>query len=100
MIPRELFPCVMLTATILMGCGAPAVTVEDAPFREAIGRYLQANNMALKIKEIKQGPIIEGEAAELKAAMTHEQLGGPSVTWQFQFAKQPDGSWQVTSHKD
>ena len=26
--------------------------------------------------------------------------GGPSVTWEFQFAKQPDGTWLVTAHED
>ena len=84
---------------VVAGCGQPAATVPDPPFREAIGQYLQANNMAMKIKEIKQGPTIAGESAELKASMMHEQLGGPSVTWTFQFAKQDD-SWRVTSHHD
>jgi hypothetical protein len=85
----------------LLGCGTPpATTVNDAPFREAVAQYLQANNMAMKIKDIKQPPAIEGNIATMTASMTHEQLGGPSVTWTFQFAKQPTGDWQVTKHED
>ena len=74
--------------------------VDDAPFREAIGQYLQANNMAMKIKEIKQGPVVTNDQAELQASLTHEQLGGPAVTWDFEFAKQTDGTWRVVKHQD
>lgn len=84
----------------IMGCGSPGVQVDEEPFRQAIGRYLETHNMAMKIKKIKQGPVIEGDSASLTASMTHAQLGGPSVTWVFQFAKQSDGAWQVTSYQD
>src|SRR5262245_26583963 len=91
----------LLMLMALIGCGGGGTAiVDDAPLREAIGRYLQSRNMAMKIKEIKQGPAIDGNTATLTASMVHEQLGGPSVTWEFQFAKQADGSWQVTQHKD
>jgi hypothetical protein len=43
--------------------------------------------------------VIEGEQAAVSASLTHEQLGGPSVTWKFQFTKQ-SGDWQVTAHED
>ncbi len=84
----------------LYGCGSPTPTVDDAPFRAAIAEYLKFNNMALKVKDIKEGPVIDGEQASLSASLTHEQLGGPSVTWTFQFAKQPTGDWRVTKHED
>ncbi|HJN10242.1 MAG TPA: hypothetical protein QF564_16260 [Pirellulaceae bacterium] len=82
-----------------LGCGTPKPTVNDEPFRVAIADYLQANNMALKVKEIKEGPVIEGKRAAVSASLTHEQLGGPSVTWKFQFTKQ-SGDWHVTAHED
>lgn len=91
-------PC--LAIAVVLGCGAPAPTVDDAPFRDAVAQYLQANNMAMKIKDIKQSPAVEGDTATMTASMTHEQLGGPSVTWTFNFAEQPDGSWRVTKHED
>ncbi len=90
----------LLGATGLHGCGAPTPTVDDAPFRTAIADYLRINNMALKVKAIKTGPVVDGEQASLSASLTHEQLGGPSVTWTFQFAKQPTGDWRVTMHED
>ncbi len=90
----------LIGAAASCGCGKATATVDDAPFRAAIADYLKANNMALKVKNIKEGPVVEGEQASLSASLTHEQLGGPSVTWKFQFAKQPDGDWRVTMHED
>lgn len=90
----------LLFVLAVSGCGSPAPQVDEEPFRQAIGRYLESHNMAMKIKAIKEGPVVEGDAASLTASMTHAQLGGPSVTWVFQFAKQSDGKWQVTSYAD
>jgi len=83
-----------------MGCGSPEAQMDDEPFRQAIGRYVEPRNMAMKIKEVKQGPVVDGDSATLTASMTHAELGGASVTWVFQFAKQSNGAWQVTSHQD
>jgi hypothetical protein len=82
------------------GCSGATVTVDDTPFREAIGQYLQAQNMAMKVKELKGMPVIEGSKAQLEASLVHEQLAGPSVTWKFEFAKQADGTWRVLKHED
>ena len=90
----------LICAIVVYGCGTPTPTVDDAPYRAAIVDYLKVNNMALKVKDIKEGPVVEGEQASLSASLTHEQLGGPSVTWTFHFARQPDGDWQVTTHED
>ena len=95
----EMLACLFVTAA-LVGCADKAPPVDDTPFREAIVEYLQNNNMALAIKEIKAGPTIDGGNARLSSSLTHEQLGGPRVTWEFQFAKQLDGTWLVTGHKD
>lgn len=100
MVRRVFLGQVFLFVVAAMGCGSPKAQVDEEPFRKAIGRYLETRNMAMKIKNIKQGPVIEGDSATLTASMTHAQLGGPSVTWVFQFAKQSDGAWQVTSHQD
>lgn len=98
---RTLLMLTSLLGTIAAcGCGTPTTTVDDAPFRVAIADYLKANNMALKVKQIKEGPIVDAEQATLSASLTHEQLGGPSVTWKFQFAKQPAGDWLVTGLED
>jgi hypothetical protein len=90
------FACVTIATSAVVGCNSADPKVEDSAFREAIRQYLQANNMAMTIKEVKEGPTIEGDVATLSASMTHEKLGGPSVTWNFQFSRQPDGSWEVT----
>lgn len=90
--------CIMIAVSII-GCSTAAPILDDSAFREAIRQYLQANNMAMAIKEVKEGPTIHGDGATLTASMTHEKLGGPSVTWEFQFSKRPDGSWEVTRHK-
>ena len=95
----QMVSCLTVLAA-LVGCAEQAPTVDDAPYREAVVEYLQNNNMALAIKEIKAGPTIDGGNARLSASLTHDQLGGPSVTWEFQFAKQPDGTWLVTAHTD
>jgi hypothetical protein len=55
--------------------------------------------MAMKIKEIKQAPAVDGDKAQLQASLTHEQLGGPAVTWDFEFEKQADGTWRVLRHR-
>jgi len=92
-----LFGCCLL---LFIGCGPAPATVDDTPFREAIGQYVQANNMAMKIKEIKQAPTISDNKARLQASMTHEQLGGPAVTWDFEFNKETSGKWRVVRHAD
>jgi hypothetical protein len=84
----------------LVGCAQKAPPVNNAPFRAAIVKYLQHNNMALVIKEIKAAPTVDGSNAQMSASLTHNELGGPSVTWEFQFARQPDGTWLVTGHGD
>lgn len=91
--------CLIIISSIIFGCSDSAPAVDDTAFREAIREYLQANNMAMAIKEVKKGPNVQGDTATLTASMTHEKLGGPSVTWDFQFSKRPDGSWEVTRHE-
>ena len=66
----------------------------------AIERYLRENDMALRIKAIEQGPTITGTQATMSVSLTHAELGGPSVVWEFQFEQEPSGVWRATSHHD
>ena len=81
----------------LLGCGRRPATADPTPFRQAIVEYLRNGNMAMAVKEIKEGPAVEGDTAQLTASLTHEQLGGASVTWKFHFKKQADGKWNVVN---
>ena len=94
------FALILYCVLSFVGCSGTSPPVDDVPFREAIGQYLQANNMAMKIKEVKQAPAIDGDKAQLKASLVHEQLAGPSVTWDFECVKQADGKWRVVKHQD
>jgi len=79
----------------LSSCGEQRVTVDPAPFESAIAKYLERNNMAMAVKEIKEGPTVSDQTATLTASLTHAELGGPSVTWKFGFEKTADGTWEV-----
>lgn len=81
------------------GCGGKGSSADPEPFKKAIADYLERNNMAMALKEIKQGPVVEGNAATLTASLTHAALGGPAVTWQIRFEKDRDGAWKAVSHK-
>ncbi|MCU0961273.1 MAG: hypothetical protein MUF48_14345 [Pirellulaceae bacterium] len=84
--------CVMLAGA---GCGRAAVPQDPAPFLAAVERYLQQNNMALRIKEVEDGPEITGKRATMTVSLTHAELGGPSVVWEFDFTQQPAGNWEA-----
>jgi hypothetical protein len=56
--------------------------------------------MALRLKEIKRGPVVSGATATMTASLTHAELGGPSVEWELQFEQDTRGAWQVVSHQD
>jgi hypothetical protein len=90
----------MALGWLSLGCGSPEPQIDDAPFREAIAEYLDGHNMAMKIKQIKQGPTLNGQGAELEASLVHQELSGPAVTWTFYFVKQSDGQWSVQRHED
>lgn len=83
----------------MLACSRPEASVDTQPFEVAIAQYLKQNNMAMAMKEIKEGPVVKGKTARLTASLTHETLGGPAVAWQFRFAHEPDGTWKAVSHK-
>lgn len=90
----------LVTACLWVGCGKPQPpTADPQPFRAAIAQYLEQHNMALAVREIKSGPLVEGTTATLTASLSHPVLGGPAVTWQFRFERNPDGTWKAVSHK-
>ena len=90
----------LLSFCCFAGCGEPEPTVDSAPFEKAIAEYLQRSNMAMALKAVKEGPTVTGDAATLTASLTHAQLGGPAVTWEFTFEKSADGAWRTVGHED
>jgi len=82
------------------GCGGQAAPVDSAPFRQAIAEYLESKNMAMTLKEIKEGPVVDEDTARLTASLSHKDLGGPSVTWTFDFKRDQSGKWCVLRHED
>jgi hypothetical protein len=89
---RLLFSCVALA---IAGCGRAPVPQNPAPFQAAVERYLQQNSMALRIKEVEQGPVITGDRATMTVSLTHAELGGPSVVWVFDFTQRSGGDWDA-----
>lgn len=82
------------------GCSQAEAPAPNAqPFEAAIAEYLERNNMAMALKEIKEGPIIDDRTATLTASLQHASLSGPAVTWQFHFEQQTDGGWTAVSHR-
>lgn len=89
-----------LFLALLAGCGrTKGSSVDPEPFKKAIAQYLERNNMAMALKEIKEGPTVQDNTAALTASLTHAALGGAAVTWQIRFEKNPDGTWKAVSHK-
>jgi hypothetical protein len=96
----RLFAAVAVLLLLAPGCGKPhAAAADPEPFKKAVAEYLERNNMAMALKEIKEGPAVQEKTATLTASLTHATLGGPTVTWQIRFEKNPDGSWKAVSHK-
>lgn len=91
-----------LLVALLAGCGkskSKESAVDIEPFKKAIGEYLERDNMAMAVKEVKEGPVIEETKATITASLTHATMGGPAVTWQFTLEKDPKGAWRVLRHK-
>ena len=100
--PLRYLAAVIVTVVIVVGlpgCGGPSSSVDTTPFLQAIDDYLESNNMGMAIKEIKEGPILDGDAAQLTASLSRKDVGGPAVTWTFHFNRQTDGKWSVIKHE-
>ena len=86
---------------IVGGCGGSVgAVVESGPFEKAVARYLEEHNMALAIKEVKEGPVVDGSSATMTVSLTHAELGGAAVTWEFEFEKSGNGAWKAVGHQD
>ena len=99
---RLLRPLVLLAALVCLaaGCGKSAAPdVDSRPFEAAVAQYLDQNNMAMALKDIKAGPTIEGNTATLTASLQHATMRGPAVTWTFRFEQDAGGTWKAVSHK-
>ncbi len=101
MLNRTLVCALLIVIVVgLPGCGKPKPpTADPQPFKAAIARYLDENNMAMAVKGVQEGPFVEGKTAWLTASLTHATLGGAAVTWEFRFTQNPDGTWKAVSHK-
>ena len=94
------FVLLALFVCLAQGCGkSDSPTADPEPFKAAVARYLEQNNMAMALKQIKVGPTIEGKTATLTASLQHATITGPAVTWTFRFEQDADGSWNAVSHK-
>jgi len=94
------FVLLALLVCLSEGCGkSESSTVDPQPFKAAVAQYLERNNMAMALKQIKAGPTIEGQTAALTASLQHATIPGPAVTWTFRFEQNADGSWNAVSHK-
>ncbi len=87
-------------ALVIAGCGHSAAPPDAAPFEAAVERYLQQHNMALRIKSVSRGPTVTGDRATMAVSLTHAELGGPSVVWEFDFTRQPNGDWDALKRAD
>ncbi len=90
---------VAAVACIQSGCSEPPERPDSAPFEAAIAEYLDRGNMAMVVKEIKEGPSVTGNTATLKVSLTRAVVGGPSVTWTFNFKRASDGTWEAVDHE-
>jgi hypothetical protein len=96
----RVFALLALLVYLSQGCGkSQSPTVDPQPFKAAVAKYLEQNNMAMTLKDIKDGPTIEGKTATLTASLQHATVPGPAVTWVFRFAQHADGTWIAVSHK-
>jgi len=91
---------VVLLVFSLSGCGPAEPAVDPAPFEAAVTEYLRQKNMAMAVKQIKEGPTVTGKTATLTASLFHAELKGPTVTWEFSFQQTAGGGWKVVAHKD
>ena len=79
-LPRA-FVLIVALACFSHGCGKSASpTADPEPFKTAVAKYLEQNNMAMALKQIKAGPTIEGKTATLTASLQHATIPGPAVT--------------------
>jgi hypothetical protein len=91
-----------LAVCCLAGCGGSgdsSAAEDPAPFLQAVEKYLDQGNMAMSVKEVKAGPMVNGDTATLTASLTRSDVGGPSTTWTFTFQKDSRGTWNATGYE-
>ncbi len=99
---RSLYMGISLPALVLFaaGCGRAGPTIDPAPMKAAIEQYLKQHNMQLRVKEVQDGPVVTGTQATMRVSLTHADLGGPSVVWEFEFEQDAGGKWRAVRHQD
>ena len=70
----------VVTIASLPGCGDQPSQVDTATFLQAIDDYLDSSNMGMAIRQIKEGPVLDGDTTYLTASLSRKNVGGPAVT--------------------
>lgn len=100
--PQQIcYICGLFLLSLITGCsdaGSSSPSADTAPFEAAVASYLDQNNMGMALKQIKSGPHIDGATATMTASLTRAQVGGPSVTWEFNFEQDASGGWKAVKH--
>ena len=97
---RQCFLMTILAALVLVasGCGKEAVDGDTAPFEAAIGQYLKANAMGMKVHRFKT-LTIDANEAQARVSLGHaDGATAVKVQWSFTFQKQ-GAAWKVTSYR-
>ena len=101
-LPVHVYLLGVLAVCCLAGCGGsgePSATEDPAPFLQAVEKYLDQNNMAMSVKQVKAGPTVNADTATLTASLTRSDVGGPSTTWTFTFERNSEGVWSATGYE-
>jgi hypothetical protein len=83
-----------LLLALVAGCGkckSKAEAADIEPFQKAVAEYLERNNMAMALKEVKDGPVIKEKTATLTASLTHATMGGPHGHMGIHAGERPQG---------
>ena len=78
---------------------APAIAVDDAPFRAAIADYLRRNHMDMKIKDFKSIKPSGATATATCTLVQQSELHAVSVRWRFEFSRKGEGKWRADKHE-
>ena len=74
------FALLALLICLSQGCGkSDSPTAAPEPFKAAVAQYLDQNNMAMALKQIKAGPPIEGTPPRSRLRFSMRQFRGPRL---------------------
>ena len=89
----------LAVVALCLGCGGEAVTADTAPFDAAVGRYLKARSMGMKVAGFESLEVTGDTARGVCRMQVADDLYGIAVRWTFAFGRTPGGAWRVQSHE-